>query len=185
LIVTFTSENKRSISIPTIINTQSILSLPKVKVFVSQNLEDYFLYPDSSPITSHIYTSGKPEGLSSSFPFPPHLDLSFSHDIFLELYSQHPKLVERSVDHSFEAFKNLLFSPRVPSPRISMVGAGGVGVGGAVGTGDDGQAQPPRIFGKVTARYAPLFLPTILHDLPENYMKNLPKLMGEGDLTTI
>jgi hypothetical protein len=37
---------------------------------------------------------------------------------------------------------------------------------------------------KVTARYAPLVLPAILHDLPENYMKSLPKFTGEGDLTT-
>jgi hypothetical protein len=28
-----------------------------------------------------------------------------------------------------------------------------------------------------------LVLPLVLHDLPENYMKNLPKFMGEGDLT--
>jgi hypothetical protein len=52
------------------------------------------------------------------------------------------------------------------------------------GAGDGGQAQPPRIFSKVAARYAPLVLPVVLHDLPENYMKNLPKFMGEGDLTT-
>jgi hypothetical protein len=29
-----------------------------------------------------------------------------------------------------------------------------------------------------------LVLPAILHDLPENYMKSLPKFTGEGDLTT-
>jgi hypothetical protein len=40
------------------------------------------------------------------------------------------------------------------------------------------------MFSKVAARYAPLILPPILHDLPENYMKNLPKFTGEGDLTT-
>ena len=37
-------------------------------------------------------------------------------------------------------------------------------------------------------RYLPDTLPwsslAPLHDLPENYMKNLPKFMGEGDLTT-
>jgi hypothetical protein len=27
--------------------------------------------------------------------------------------------------------------------------------------------------------------PAILHDLPENYMKNITKFMGEGDLTAI
>jgi hypothetical protein len=35
----------------------------------------------------------------------------------------------------------------------------------------------------VATRYAPLVLPTPLHDLPENYIKNLPKFIGEGDLT--
>jgi hypothetical protein len=44
---------------------------------------------------------------------------------------------------------------------------------------------PPSIFAKVAARYSPLVLPVPLHDLPENYMKNLPKFTGEGDLTTI
>jgi hypothetical protein len=28
-----------------------------------------------------------------------------------------------------------------------------------------------------------LVLPAPLHNLPENYMKNLPKFTGEGDLT--
>jgi hypothetical protein len=63
-----------------------------------------------------------------------------------------------------------------------MAGVGGTGGGGAGGQGQ-GQAPPPRIFSKVASRYAPLVLPTVLHDLPENYMKNLPKFMGEGDLT--
>jgi hypothetical protein len=65
-----------------------------------------------------------------------------------------------------------------------MAGAGGAGVGGVGGAGDGGQAQPPRIFANVTARYSPLVLPPVLHDLSKNYMKNLPKFMGEGDLTT-
>jgi len=62
------------------------------------------------------------------------------------------------------------------------MGGGGAG-GGAEGGGDQG--PPPaalRIFAKVAARYAPLALPPILHDLPENYMKNLRKFTGEGDL---
>jgi len=29
----------------------------------------------------------------------------------------------------------------------------------------------------------PLVLSIPLHDLPENYMKNLPRFIGEGDLT--
>ena len=39
------------------------------------------------------------------------------------------------------------------------------------------------VFTKVAVRYAPLVLLVPLHDLPENYMKNLPKFIGEGDLT--
>jgi hypothetical protein len=39
------------------------------------------------------------------------------------------------------------------------------------------------MFAKVEAIYAPLVLPIVLHDLPKNYMKNLQKFMGEGDLT--
>ena len=55
--------------------------------------------------------------------------------------------------------------------------------GGAGGAGGQGQQPPPRVFTKVAARYAPLVLPVPLHDLPENYMKNLPRFTGEGDLT--
>jgi hypothetical protein len=55
---------------------------------------------------------------------------------------------------------------------------------GARGEGGQGQQPPPRVFTKVAARYAPLVLHVPLHDLPENYMKNLPKFTGEGDLTT-
>jgi len=69
-----------------------------------------------------------------------------------------------------------------------MVGVGGAGVGGSGGARVGGQknilVQPLRIFAKVAARYAPLVLPAILHDSLENYMKSLPKFIGEGELTT-
>jgi hypothetical protein len=61
-------------------------------------------------------------------------------------------------------------------------GGGGVALGG--GVGGQGPPPPPRVFAKVATRYAPLVLPVPLHDLPENYIKNLPKFIGEGDLTT-
>jgi hypothetical protein len=51
------------------------------------------------------------------------------------------------------------------------------------GGGGQGPPPPPRVFAKVAARYAPLVFPIPLHDLPENYIKNLPKFTGEGDLT--
>jgi hypothetical protein len=63
-----------------------------------------------------------------------------------------------------------------------MDGVGGVRGGGAGGHGNI-PVHPPRIFSKFVARYAPLALPSILHDLPDNYMKSLPKFTGEGDLT--
>jgi hypothetical protein len=59
-------------------------------------------------------------------------------------------------------------------------GGGGAPVGGA---GGQGPAPPPRVFAKVAARYTFLVFPIPLHNLPENYIKNLPKFIGEGDLT--
>jgi len=59
-----------------------------------------------------------------------------------------------------------------------------VRVGGGGGQGPPPPPPPPpRIFSKVATRYAPLVLPVLLHGLPENYMKNLAKFRGEGDLT--
>jgi hypothetical protein len=63
------------------------------------------------------------------------------------------------------------------------VGGGGIGRGGG-GGGGKGKPLPPMIFSKEVSNYAPLVLPPVLHDLPENYMKNLPKFTGEGDLTS-
>jgi hypothetical protein len=66
---------------------------------------------------------------------------------------------------------------------MAAVGGGGTG-GGAGGGGSQGPPPPlARNFSKVAARYTLLVLPLVLHDLPENYMKNLPKFMGKGDLT--
>jgi hypothetical protein len=169
---TFTSEDKESISTPIVINNLPILSFPEEKVYVSRNLEEHYLYPNSSPITMPIITYDIPEEPNSIFTSPAHLYLPSPHDIF-------PKVAERLVVRSFEAFENLIFSPRSPSPRISMVGTGA-----AEGERASGKAPPPRIFSKLFSRYAPLVLPTVLHDLPKNYMNNFPKFMGEGDLTT-
>jgi len=64
-----------------------------------------------------------------------------------------------------------------------MVVAGGGGTGGG-GGGGKGKPLPPMIFSIEVSNYAPLVLPPVLHDLSENYMKNLPKFIGEGDLTS-
>jgi hypothetical protein len=69
----------------------------------------------------------------------------------------------------------MMATARAGGARSAFAGGQGGGVGG--------QVPPPRIFAKVATRYAPLILPIPLHDLPENYMKNLPKFTGEGYLT--
>jgi hypothetical protein len=66
-------------------------------------------------------------------------------------------------------------TPPFSTPK-SMAGVGG-------GGGGHPNVPPPGVFAKVAVRYAPLVLPVPLHDLPDNYIKNLPKFTGEGDLT--
>jgi hypothetical protein len=79
--------------------------------------------------------------------------------------------------------KNLLHTlSQLQVPNLTMAGQN-VGGGGGGGGGGGNQIPVPVIFAKVAARYAPLVLPAPLHDLPENYMKSLPKFTGEGDLT--
>jgi hypothetical protein len=72
---------------------------------------------------------------------------------------------------------------------MATAGGGGTGGGGIEGGGsggkEKGQPPPTIIFSKVVSRYAPLVLPAPLHDLPKIYIENLPKFMGEGDLTAI
>jgi hypothetical protein len=68
------------------------------------------------------------------------------------------------------------------SPNLTMAGQN-VGGGGGGGRGGGNQIPVPVIFAKVAARYAPLVLLVTLHDLPKNYMKNIPKFTGDGDLT--
>jgi hypothetical protein len=63
--------NERSLSIPIVINIMSTSSFPEVKFSVLRNPEEHFLYPDSSPIGSPVYTSCKFEETSPRFCFPP------------------------------------------------------------------------------------------------------------------
>jgi hypothetical protein len=126
----------------------------------SQSLEEYTIYSDSMPVGSPVYISCKSEEPSPRISFPP-----------LSVFSS-----PEEAKGSLYVFQNPLYNLPVNSPRISMAVAGG-------GGGGQGKPPPPGIFAKVAARYAPLVLPVPLHDLPENYMKNLPKFTGEGDLT--
>jgi hypothetical protein len=95
-------------------------------------------------------------------------------------------LCEENKD-SLLIFQNPLYN----FPQTMMVAAGGGGggfiggggggfIGGGGGDGGQGSAPPPRFFVKVAVRYAPLVFPVPLHDLPENYIKNLSKFTGEG-----
>jgi hypothetical protein len=183
----FANKIKIPISIPALID---IPSVPKIKFPASRSFEEYTLHSDSTPIGSPVYISYKFEEHSTHLPFPLFFDFLSPDDQIQELLSLHPEVVVISL-HIFE---NPLYNPQVSSPRLSMVvfgggGAGGGGGRGGLGAGEgggggQGPPQPPRIFSIVVARYAPLVLPVPLHDLPENYMKNLPKFTGEGDLTT-
>jgi hypothetical protein len=77
------------------------------------------------------------------------------------------------------------YTPRVSASNPLMAAHGGAGARGGAPRGPAGDQAPlPGIFAKVATKYAPLVLPVPLHDLPENYMKSLPKFTGEGDLTT-
>jgi hypothetical protein len=177
--VSFTNRGKRSISLPTSID---ISSVPKIQSTTSQNSEEYTLYLDSTPVGSPVYTSCESEETSPHFPVPYFSNFLSPDGQFSETILLYPDVTERSP----HIFKSLLYNLQVSPSKLSMVAAGGGGAGGGVGGGGGGgqvPPPPPRIFAKVAARYAPLVLPVPLHDLPENYMKNLPKFTGEGDLT--
>jgi len=86
-------------------------------------------------------------------------------------------------------FKIPPYNIQVSTSKLLMAAdEGGVARGGAIGGAGGGvagsQVPLPQMFSKVAARYAPLVLPVPLHDIPENYKKNMPKFTGEGDLTT-
>jgi hypothetical protein len=159
-------------------------------IFPSSRIFEEYIFPfDSTPVGSLIYISYKSEEPSPHLSFPPFFDFLSPSDQFPEPLSLHPEVAQRSL-HIFE---NSLYNIQVSSPRLPMEVVGGGGVGGGRGGGvfggrggrEDGQGTPstPIFFSKVAARYAPLVLPVPLHDLPKNYMKNLRKFTGEGDLT--
>jgi hypothetical protein len=150
-----------------------ISSTLQLNFTTSPSFEEYHTHPVSTPIGSPEYISCKSEEPSPLIPYQPS-----------SYFSPH----EENKD-SLLIFQNPLYN----FPLITMVATGGGGGrvvegggGGAPGggAGCQGPAPPPRVFAKVAARYAPLVLPIPLHDLPENFIKNLPKFTGEGDLTT-
>jgi hypothetical protein len=145
------------------------------------------MYPDSTHVASPVYISCKSEEPRPHFHFTLFLHLSSPIGLSPELQYPHPEVVERPL----QVYGNPLFISQSSSPQLqmSMVGGGGAEGGTRGGTrGGGGQGiplPPPRIFSKVVARYSPLVLPPILHDLLYNYMKSLLKFMGKGDLTAI
>jgi hypothetical protein len=125
-----------------------------------------------------VYTSRESEKTSPIFSVPYFQNFLSPNGHFSETFPVYPGVTERSP----HTFKSILYNLQVSPSKLSMAIARG---GGATrgGGGDQEPPAPPRIFSKVAARYAPLVLPVPLHDLPENYMKNLLKFTGEGDLT--
>jgi hypothetical protein len=135
-----------------------------------------------------------------SEPLTPHSPLSDTKDLEAdysnfrgEPHQNFPSInkgkgpLERSLSFDIPSFlhQNFPFSPdskESATPPIfypnSMAGIGGGGGGGG-----NPNVPPLGVFAKVAARYAPLVLPVPLHDLLENYIKNLPKFTGEGDIT--
>jgi hypothetical protein len=153
-----------SLSLPLSINT---CSFPKVHTPFTAHFNECPVYPNLTPVNSPIYSSYKP-GETSSL----HLGPSFSN--FLCLDDQFPTTF---LSHS--STTPVLISNLSMAAHRGAGDGGGV-VGGVIG----GQVSLPGFFAKVAARYTPLVLLVPLHDLLENYMKNLPKFIGEGDLTT-
>jgi hypothetical protein len=141
-------------------------SLLEVHFPTSQNSNNYPIYLDSTSVDSPVFSPCGSEGTS---PHSPSSSFSSFFPFDNQFLETHP------------------YNPQTLTVNSTMAAAGGGGAGGAAaggqGGGAGGQAPPLRIFAKVAARYAPLVLPVPLHDLPENYMKNLPKFTGEGDLT--
>jgi hypothetical protein len=116
---------------------------------------------DTTPVDSALYSPCGSEETGPFFPISPSSS-------FLSLDNHFPE----TLPHIFQT----------KTFKSSMVVAGGGAVRGGAG-GPDNQIPLPRIFAKVAARFSPLVLLVPLLDLPENYMKNLPKFTGEGYLT--
>jgi hypothetical protein len=156
----------------------------------SHGLEEYFTHIASTPICSTGYISYKFEETSPHIPYQSSLDFSPREE------SKDPLLIFQNPLYNFPLIMmataeggggGVAEGGGGGAPRGGAGGAPGGGAGGAPGGGDGGQAPapPPRVFAKVAARYAPLVLPVPLHDLPENYIKNLPKFTREGYLTIV
>jgi hypothetical protein len=145
-----------------------ILSTLQLDFMTPPSIQQYTIYSDSMLVGSPDYISCKSEEPSPCILF--HISSVFSS-------------LEEDKD-SLLVFQNPLYNALFSYPIVPMVvvGGGGGGVLGG-GVGGKGLPLPPKVFAKVAARYAPLVLPILLHNLPENYMKNLPKFTGEGDLT--
>jgi len=139
----------------------------------SPNPEECVTHSVSTPADSPDFVSCKSEEPSPCIPYHSPSDFPLHEE------NKDPLLI----------FQNPLYDFPLITMAAAGVGGGGLIEGGGGGTpvggvGGQGLAPPPRVFTKVASRYAPLVLPIPLHDLPENYIKYLPKFTGEGDLTT-
>jgi hypothetical protein len=162
-VISHTNKRQRFVSLPIAIDSPSLL---EVCFPTSQNSNNYPIYLDSTSVDSPIFSPFEYKGTSPQSP--------------------------SSFFSSFIPFNNQLletlpYNPQTFTAKDTMVaagvgGAGGIAVGGP-GERVGNQSWTLRIFTKVAARYVPLVIPVPLHDLPKNYMKNLPKFTGQGYLT--
>jgi hypothetical protein len=134
---------------------------------VTQGLKEGTTHSDSTLVGSPTYVSYKSKEPSPHVPSLPFPTFTSPDKKFLEFFPLH--LGESR--ESLYIFANPLYNAPISSPKLSMV----ISRGGAGGVGGQGQQPLPKVFAKVAARYTPLVLPVPLHDLPENYMKNLPQ----------
>jgi hypothetical protein len=153
------------------VNLSAVNILPTLHLdfSTSLSLKEYTIHSDSTPVGSPNYITCKSEEPSPRIPYHPSL-------FFLS---------HKEAKDSLLVFQKPLYNTSSPYPVVLMEVAGGGG-GGSLGGGMGGQGPPtpPRFFAKVAMRYVPLILPIPLHELPENYIKRLPKFTREGDLTT-
>jgi hypothetical protein len=164
------------------LESSSVVDIPsflQLNFSTSPNSEECVTHSVSTPIGSPNFFSCKSEEPSPLIPY---------------LSSSDFPLREENKD-SLLIFRNPLYNfPQIMMAAVGGGGGGFIGGGGGFirgggggaplgGAGGQGPAPPPRVFAKVAAKYAPLVLPIPLHELPENYIKKLPKFTGEGDLT--
>jgi hypothetical protein len=179
-------EIKEESLVPSLIYLGPKFSFPEPRVSIPEFAEDYSSYFDSSTIVSPIYSDQFKEENTSfqilpEVSYSPTLKYSSPYYYLANIRHYFPEAIKTLVEQSLEIFYNLHFESHIPSPKSSMprnIPQGGAQV-------NTPPPPPPRVFNKVATRYAPLVFPSNLNDIPDNYVKNLPKFNGENDVTIV